>query len=58
MHMQHLTFVGILDHTAYLVFVQTEEIQDAYRRLDAAGFSDYRYADQPSKYPDLLTIDI
>ena len=56
--MQHLTFVGILDHTAYLVFVQTEEIKDAYRRLDAAGFSDYRYADQPSKYPNLLTIDI
>jgi len=41
-----------------LVYVFTDDIQEAYQKLDAANFADYRLTDRPSAYAHLDVFDL
>lgn len=42
----------------FLVYVFTDDIQEAYQKLDNANFADYRLTDRPSAYAHLDVVDL
>lgn len=37
----------------YLIYVEASSMKSAYKKLDEAGFADYRYTESPSAYVHL-----
>ena len=37
----------------YLIYVEASSMKSAYKKLDEAGFRDYKYTESPSAYAHL-----